>query len=55
MARPIAETPILHGKEADDFFARAKEVENGLHKISEEEKEEIKDSYNKLMAIADFE
>jgi hypothetical protein len=51
MAKPIKETPILYGKDAEIFVKENKEV----IKVSKEEKEEIKKNYETLMNIADFE
>lgn len=50
MAKPIKETPFLSGKDAKDFVQENKEVV----KVSEEEKEDIKTSYEALKSIAEF-
>ncbi|WP_339888943.1 hypothetical protein [uncultured Flavobacterium sp.] len=50
MAKPIKETPFLYGKDADTFVKENKEVK----KVSEEEKEEIKEDYELLMSLASF-
>ena len=50
MARPIKETPVLHGKAAKRFSREIKNVE----KISDEKMSKINSSYEKLMAIAQF-
>ena len=50
MAKPIKETPFLRGKDAENFVESNKEV----IKASEEEKEEIKASYEALKGIAQF-
>jgi hypothetical protein len=50
MAKPIKETPFLYGKDASTFVQENKEVK----KVSEKEKEEIKEDYETLMSIAEF-
>ncbi|MFX0555731.1 hypothetical protein ACOCEA_02980 [Maribacter sp. CXY002] len=50
MAKPIKETPFLYGKDARKFIEKNKKVE----KVSKEEKEEIKASYEALKKIAQF-
>lgn len=50
MARPIKETPILFGEDARRFL---KEMEN-VKPASEEEKQRIRKSYEKLKKIATF-
>ena len=50
MAKPIKETPVLYGKDADSFVKENKEVK----KVSKEEKEEIKEDYEMLMSLAAF-
>jgi hypothetical protein len=50
MAKPIKETPFLSGKDARTFIEENKEVA----KASEQEKEEIKQSYEALKNIAKF-
>lgn len=51
MAKPIKETPFLYGKDASTFVKENKEVK----KVTEKEKEEIKEDYETLMSIAEFE
>ncbi|WP_200825165.1 hypothetical protein [Aquimarina sp. AU119] len=51
MAKPIKETPFLSGKDAKNFIEDNKEVK----KVSEAEKTEIKESYEALKSIAEFE
>ena len=50
MARPIKETPILKGKDAERFLRLMDEMEP----VSKEELERIKRNYQQLMSIADF-
>lgn len=50
MAKPIKDTPVLYGKDADLFVKDNKEVK----KVSLEEKEEIKEDYETLMNLAEF-
>ena len=50
MAQPIKETPFLSGKDAKDFIRENKEIV----KVSKEEKEEIRASYEALKKIAKF-
>ena len=50
MAKPIKETPFLSGKDVDIFVKENKEVK----KISDEEKEEIKEDFELLMSLAEF-
>ncbi|OAV63512.1 hypothetical protein Barb6_03697 [Bacteroidales bacterium Barb6] len=51
MARPIAETPVLRGKEARQFLAKMKEPKF----ISKEELEKQKRTFEYFKSIADFE
>lgn len=51
MAKPIKETPFLTGDDAKKFIEENKEVT----KLSNKEKEEIKESYEALKSIAEFE
>ena len=46
MAKPTKETPFLSGKDADIFVKENKEVK----KVSDEEKEEIKEDFELLMS-----
>ena len=50
MARPIKETPILFGKDAERFLKEMKEVK----KASPEEKQRVLRSYEKMKKIATF-
>lgn len=50
MARPIKETPILFGEDAERFLKEMKEVK----KASQEEKQRVRQSYEKLKEIATF-
>ncbi|MDT0649749.1 hypothetical protein [Autumnicola edwardsiae] len=50
MAKPIKETPILRGKDARNFVSNNRAVK----KVSEEEKRQIKESYNALKGISRF-
>lgn len=50
MARPIKETPILYGKDAERFIH---EMEN-VKPASEEEKKRIRASYEKIKKLATF-
>lgn len=50
MARPIKETPILYGKDAERFIH---EMEN-VKPISEEEKKRVRASYEKIKKLATF-
>ena len=50
MAKPIKETPVLSGKDAKDFVRENREVV----KVSIEEKEQIRASYEALKGIAQF-
>ncbi|MBF0467237.1 MAG: hypothetical protein HQK94_19390 [Nitrospirae bacterium] len=49
MATPIKDTPLLSGKDAVKFFKRAKEAEQGLHKVSDEDYQKSYDIYQKVM------
>ena len=50
MAQPIEETPILRGEDARKFLQR---MEEG-HKVSREEFEDIKSTYERIAAIVEF-
>ena len=50
MAKPIKETPVLSGKDAKDFVRENREIV----KVSIEEKEQIRASYEALKGIAKF-
>ena len=50
MARPIAETPILYGEDATRFMQRMHNVQ----KISAEEKERMRKSYEWMKSISTF-
>lgn len=50
MARPIKETPVLRGKDAQNFIH---EIETSK-KISQQAAVRIKENFNKLKAIAQF-
>lgn len=54
MATPIKETPILYGKDSDSFLKRAKEVEQGKHKVPREEYDRGMKLYRAVMAKATF-
>lgn len=50
MAKPIKETPVLFGKDAERFIQSIKNVKPA----SEEERKRVKDAYEKLKSIATF-
>ena len=50
MARPIKETPILYGKDAERFI---REMEN-VKPATEEEKKRVRASYEKIKTLATF-
>ena len=50
MATRIKETPVLFGKDAENFVRENREVV----KVSTEEKEQIRASYEALKSIAQF-
>ena len=50
MARPIAETPILYGEDATRFMYNMHHVQ----KISAEEKERMRKSYEWVKSISTF-
>lgn len=50
MAKPIKETPFLFGKDAKDFVRENRDVV----KVSKEEKEKIRASYEAFKRIAQF-
>lgn len=50
MAQPIKETPFLSGKDAKNFVRENKHIV----KVTQEEKEKIKASYEALKKIAQF-
>lgn len=50
MARPIKETPILYGKDAERFVRDMKNVQPA----SEEERKRVRASYEKIKKLATF-
>lgn len=50
MARPIKETPILYGKDAERFLNEMKDVKP----TSEEEKQRVRASYERIKKLATF-
>ena len=57
MARPIKETPILSGKDAERFHRLAHEVlhdKNRIHKITQEEYDEAKKNFDTIWANRTF-
>jgi hypothetical protein len=52
MAKPIKDTPVLKGQDADKFLQEAKKAET--QKVSKKELEKIKANFKKLKAIATF-
>lgn len=50
MAQPIKETPFLTGKDARNFIRENKNIV----KVSKEEKDKMRASYEALKEIADF-
>lgn len=50
MAKPIEETPILRGKDAENFIKRMQEN----HKVSKEEYDKIMSTYERLEKITDW-
>lgn len=50
MARPIKETPILFGEDAERFLKGMKEVKAA----SSEERQRVRQSYERLKKIATF-
>lgn len=52
MAKPISETPILKGKDAKNFKENMKASEST--RVSEQERERIKENFEKLRSIANF-
>lgn len=50
MARPIKETPILYGKDAERFLNEMKDVKPA----SEEEKKRVRASYERIKKLATF-
>ncbi len=54
MSNPIKETPILYGKDSDRFLKRAKEVENGKHRVSRSEYNRGMKLYHSVMDKATF-
>jgi hypothetical protein len=50
MAKPIKETPILKGKDAEKFV---RDIQKS-NKLSVEASNKIKESFNKLNTIAQF-
>ncbi|OAV63164.1 hypothetical protein Barb6_02344 [Bacteroidales bacterium Barb6] len=51
MARPIAETPVLMGKDAKRFWAKMKEPKT----ISKEQLEKQKKAFEYFQSISNFE
>ncbi len=50
MAKPIKETPVLTGEDAEIFFRAAKENEhNYSDRISKEDYEKAKEAYEKIL------
>lgn len=47
MARPIKETPILYGKDAERFIERM----NHPRKVSSEERERIRENYEFIKSV----
>ena len=52
MAKPIKETPILYGKDAEEFIKNVKEAEQ--KQVSEEEKQRMKENFDMINALATF-
>ena len=52
MAKPIKETPILYGKDAERFSKKIKE--NKKKKISDAEYKKAVNNYNKIKNYAEF-
>jgi hypothetical protein len=52
MARPIKETPILKGSDARRFLKEQKQDET--RKVSDQRRQEIRESYNLLSRAAKF-
>lgn len=52
MAKPIKDTPVLKGQDADKFLEESKKAET--QKASKKEIEKIKANFKKLKAIATF-
>lgn len=50
MARPIAPTPTLKGKDALEFITALHNVK----KITLEERKEMDEAYNEIMSMIDF-
>ena len=50
MARPIKETPILTGKDAERFIKRM----NDTRTVSEKEIKRVKKNYEYILSIAKF-
>ena len=48
MALPIQTTPILGGKDAEEFLRKKKEVEEGKNPVSPEEYERAVRAYGRL-------
>ncbi len=49
MARPINETPVLNGKDADKFIKNMKAAE-GI-RVSPEERKRIKEAFSKIQSL----
>jgi hypothetical protein len=52
MAKPIKDTPVIKGKDAQRFFAKM--ANSHKNKVSKAERAEIKADFNKLNSIAKF-
>jgi len=52
MAKPIKETPLLQGKDAVRFVENMKNT--SAKKVDSKEMERMRDSFNKIKAIATF-
>lgn len=52
MAKPIKETPILHGKDAERFMKAMEDEKN--RPLSDEKKREIRESYEQMIKIQKF-
>ena len=52
MAKPIKETPVLKGKDAERFMEEM--VKNQTRKATEDEKRKISESYRRISEVAQF-
>lgn len=52
MAKPIKETPVLTGKDAEAFITKMKAA--GESSVSAKERAKIRENFAKLQAIAKF-